>query len=443
MLRYIRTESLTIGMIVVDEIHTLLTSLDFRAVLVSIGSLMETSIPVTFLSATIPICLEEKLKQLVLIPEEHNFIRVKTGRPEHQYSLFSMKNEELVERVTAFAQLSSERFLQGTKRGIPFVRSKDIGYQLKQAFPTMDFIHEGIEEEERHRVMEKWKQGGSGGWIIGTTSLTQGVDYHNVHLVVFAGAPFSMIDFVQGAGRAGRNGKPSKVVVFRGGRLPSLQDEEDLSCKREMNDWLERARCRRLGISECMDREHHSCNSLEGASPCDSCCPDDEMVQLWRDTQAYQVSGGRGNLAPNLHGATSISSSLKEPKMLEVLPLQPQLARPEVLQKSEVELALRLSRLEKAGHCVHLLRAFSPNCAICYSESGGVKLTGGKHKTIKMCKPGYGDHFKTYYNFNSPQKVRRNPERENLLLMSLNRVNGCTTTQLVLGALPVHYLKRC
>lgn len=394
-------------MIVVDEVQSVLTSSDFRTQLRNIGSLMATNIPVTFLSATIPIRLQQRLKELILIPEEHQLIRANTGRPEHQYFLFKAPQHTFLDRAIAFVIILSQNFLKGTRRGIIFVQSKEIGGRLQDTFPQMDFINGDVKDSNvRLQAMKKWSQGQSGGWIIGTTSLIQGIDYHNIHLVVFVGAPFSMIDFVQGAGRAGRNGELSRVVVLHDGKVfyPTKGDREDLSCKREMADWLNKPRCRRMGISMCMDKEPHMCVSLQNAHPCDDCRPDGPMQYLWDTTKDYDIALASQKLGSKLTTCTLTSTSLEEPSKLEVLPLQLRLARPEVIKNSAAEILLVKSRLAKASKCINLLKAFSPNCPICYAESGGKKKTGKRHKLLQGCN--IGEHFESFYDWNKPSSVR-------------------------------------
>jgi superfamily II DNA helicase RecQ len=403
--RYIAHNQLLIGSIVVDEIHTVLTSSDFRKQLKNVKSLMTTGVPITFLSATIPIRLEEILKQQLGIPKEHRFIRANTSRPEHQYLLFQADPGSLVNQTAAFVTLSTKRFLQDERRGILFVRSMAVGDDLKEIFPSMDFIQSRMTDSGvRLEAMKKWEGGRSDGWIIGTTSLIQGVDYHDVHLVVFVGVPFSMIDFVQGAGRAGRNGKPSKVVVINDGKTNLQETDDDLSCMAEMKQWTSTLRCRRLGISECMDEDHHSCASLENANLCDICQPDDDMKMLWKDTKGSSSGVETMDLQSNLISATSGSSSLNEQENYDPLPLKPRLARKEVILHSGKELNLQEAREKTASKCVDLLEDFSPNCGICLAEGG--KMTGKRHKTISECSGTYGQHFRIFYDWNKPRKVR-------------------------------------
>lgn len=408
IIRWVGANHLIVGSIVVDEIQTVLTSREFRPVLTTIKNLMALKVPITFLTATLPIRLESKLKEIILIPPEHTVIRAGTGRPEHQYILFQTSKDKLFQHAVAFVFLSSSLLLHDERRGILFVRSKEMGESIHAMLPQLDFIHADITDNQvRSRMLQKWKDGRSGGWIIGTTSLIQGVDYHNVHIVVFVASPFNMIDFVQGAGRAGRNGQHSRVVVLNAGNPfgPSKGDNDDLSCKRDMVYWLTRSDCRRLGISECMDRESHTCASLPGAVLCDKCQPNHDLKELWQKVAGFDLSSQDGTLEPMLTTAASTLTPVDPPTQLNVVPLRPRLALPNVLLNSMKELGLRHARMQTALECIDLLVSFSPNCGICHAESGGKTWTGVMHKTHKDCKVT-GMHFKSFYDWNKPS-VRR------------------------------------
>jgi len=371
----------------------------------SVELLMTTKVPVTFLTATLPIRLENKLKEVLRIPDEHEMIRTDTNRLEHQYIIFRSNSKKLLHHAVAFIILSSRLYLSGQKRGIIFVRSKEMGQSIVELFPQMAFINADVTDEGiRASAFDDWKNGRSGGWIVGTTSLIQGVDYHNVHFVLFVATPFSMFDFVQGAGRAGRNGETSAVVVLDSGIPfpPSRNDVEDLSCRQEMVDWTNAVgKCRRLGISSCMDRDKVECHSIPGAIPCDMCNPRHHLMAVW--SQINRTNYDEKNTLQKLSANPLMGMGFK-PTQLEMASLVPQLASPAVIKHSLIQMGLMHARTQTALECIRLLEDFSPDCAICHAESGGSKRTGGQHKTWKECT--VGEHFVSFYDWNKPSKVR-------------------------------------
>lgn len=441
--RWIRRRHSIVGSVVIDEIHVLLTSQEFRPVMNKVTQLMTTKVPITIMTATLPIRLEQKLKDMIGIPGKHKMIRAATGRPEHQYFLFKVAKSKLFHCTIAFVLLSSRLLLHGERRGILFVRSIEMGQNLCRMFPDFGFIHGNITDDGlRSKIIQKWKLGQSGGWIIGTTSLIQGLDYHDVHLVVFVASPFSMIDFVQGAGRAGRNGKPSKVIVLHAKKpyVSSVNSKEDLSCIREMVDWVGVGGCRRVGISKCMDRKSHDCASLANAVPCDTCKPDHELQELWRKVQSHGIVSESTAVEPVLTTVTPGPLGSKPLAQFNMIPLRPRLAPPDVIRKSLEELSYEHARMQNALECLELLEIFSPNCGICHAESGGIKYTNRKHEKIIDCKPG--SHFKVFYDYNKPApKVRGSLGCASFRLTLCYSPVGCMITMLATGAMHVPYHK--
>lgn len=372
-----------------------------------ISKVMSLKVRVTFLTATLPRRLEPEYKRILRLPEGCRTIRASTNRPEHQYIVLTSSKSKLFDHTVGFIHEGST-LLSGSQRAIVFVRSKEVGHAIKHVFPKIPFINGDIADERaRSNMIADWEAGRSGGWIIGTTSLIQGVDYSNVHLVVFAASPFGMIDFVQGAGRAGRNGRRAKIVVLHT-REPvywSKDDVADLECRKEMVSWLKnRSACRRDGISNCMDGTPQTCRGLTGnAALCDICKPEHGLHAIWDNARKLDLSKLAQELQLNLTPDAQKTASLAPANQLAVVPLRPQLAPPDVLRTSAMEASLFLARLQTAIECVNLLQAFFPNCGICHAVSGGKTLTGQTHKEwSKYCKPNPKWNFGPFYDWNKP-----------------------------------------
>lgn len=369
----------------------------------SFKNLMMTKVPITFLTATLPVRLELTLKTVLALPDEHRVIRASTDRPEHQYFIFRTQKDLLLQHAITFILLASSLLLRDERRGIIFVRSKEMGENIRTVFPQFDFIHANIHDDRvRSQMIKKWKEGHSGGWIIGTTSLIQGIDYHNVHVVVFVASPFGLIDFVQGAGRAGRNGMPSRIIVLHAGKPfgPTNTDREDLSCKKEMCRWLTERICRRTVVSECMDGVRRTCRDIPNAVPCDHCEPNHDLGELWTKVSQFDHDSQATNLELGLTTLASTLSPLEQPTQLDMVPILPRLAPPSIISNSIKELGLQQARMQSAVECIEYLEVFSPNCGICHAESGGTIRTGTKHRTIKDCRTG--PHFRIFYDWNKP-----------------------------------------
>jgi superfamily II DNA helicase RecQ len=382
----------------------------FRPKMQLIGGLMGAKVPLTFLTATLPPRLEPQFKRLLNLPDKYTMIRTATNRPEHQYILFQTTLAKLRGQAIAFIRGASS-FLSAGQRAIVFVRSKLDGEFIRSSFPRMSFIHSEVKDEDtRSKMMSDWETGCSGGWIMGTTSLIQGVDYPDVRLVVFVGSPFGMIDLVQGAGRAGRNGHNAIIVVLHSVETrPHFNDDADLSCATEMDQWLKNeTKCRRVGISGCMDGAVVTCASLPQAVPCDICKPDQEVVLTWDNAKDLHTTVEASQTQPNLMAHAPTTSPVDPTRQIPVTSLKSRPPPPSVLQKANKEIFLSGKRIEKARMCIKLLKKFSPNCGICHAESGGQVLSKIRHTDWTKCRASK-QVFAPFYDWNKPdtKTVRR------------------------------------
>ncbi|KAF8247840.1 P-loop containing nucleoside triphosphate hydrolase protein [Wilcoxina mikolae CBS 423.85] len=69
------------------------------------------------------------------------------------------------------------------------------------------------EKIERFDLLEQWK-GGASPYMVATLALDVGIDIPDIQRVIHVGIPYSLIDYVQESGRAGRNGSQAKATMF-------------------------------------------------------------------------------------------------------------------------------------------------------------------------------------------------------------------------------------
>jgi ATP-dependent DNA helicase RecQ len=90
------------------------------------------------------------------------------------------------------------------------------------------FYHAGLSREEKAAV-EKWYLRNPVGILVATCAFGMGVDKADIRTVIHRDCPPSVEAYLQEAGRAGRDGQPSKAVLLWG-------PEDDQSLKRAKNE---------------------------------------------------------------------------------------------------------------------------------------------------------------------------------------------------------------
>lgn len=84
---------------------------------------------------------------------------------------------------------------------------------LKKKGYTADFFHGGMTFQEKNEKLGQWLKGKTQ-IIAATNAFGMGIDKANVRLVAHLNIPDSIENYYQEAGRAGRDGKESKAIIF-------------------------------------------------------------------------------------------------------------------------------------------------------------------------------------------------------------------------------------
>jgi hypothetical protein len=395
---------------VVDEAHTIITDRDFRRDTMGRFSVVnQTGIPITLMTGTLPPRIASSIMHRCGVtggPDTYNFIRVQTNRQEHLYAVLRPQTD-LLTAVKSFVRRATEE-LEGTQRGVIFTRRKtdaqDLGEELEVGVVTADVKT----DRERKAIMDNWKGGYGAGWIVGTKSLIQGVDYPNVRYVVFMETPFGMVDFIQGAGRGGRNGETCRVVVLN--RSEARVEGDDLGSAREMNLWAQTTEdvCLRRSISEHMDGVIVTCASLAGAEQCHHCRQDSKIVELY--STHYKDDGGPLR-STRIHPFEEPVPTNVAP--LDMPPLVPQHHRSTVVLGTATDLEQREKRTAAMKKCMQLLVLYhsklprSPNGR--YSKCIACDELGFSNHTPK-CLDRAGP-LSNFYLFNKPGNANVGPSR--------------------------------
>ena len=241
----------------------------------SLIHLKKATAPVYLLTATLVPRHEPILAKKIGISLPRTLVlRSPTARPNHRLQMIPLALLDTPSSVGfQLASLLLEKWEgDATVRGIIFIRSrKKLDAIVKSAtFPVCTY-HGKMTDREKETQLSSWfSNEHPAKWMVSTTALLHGVDYPRVDAVIFLESPFGLYDFVQGAGRAGRSGQESLIVVFYNELPPELPDENPHGCRAEMGSVLVTPACRRISISKVMDGNELSC-SEPGSLLCDFC----------------------------------------------------------------------------------------------------------------------------------------------------------------------------
>ena len=223
------------------------------------------------MTATCPPALRSEILSTLGIGDTCHVIHAPTDRPEISYSVklsptLDEAKESLVKAVQDWIKKRPSSF-----RGLVYCRSKAQVEEIASMIGCKAF-HADRPAEERVTSFKDWTEGRES-FLVCTSLLGCGIDVEGVGIVFHFGTPWSILDFVQESGRAGRGGKHSFSIVY------ASKDERDLDRgdndpygKATMREWvLQNTVCRRTALSTFLDNRRVTCTLLKGAVFCDVC----------------------------------------------------------------------------------------------------------------------------------------------------------------------------
>jgi superfamily II DNA helicase RecQ len=177
-------------------------------------------------------------------------------------------------------------------------------------------FHAQYPEHERQRIVTELAKATSKLRILFVTvSFGIGIDIKNIRHVIHIGVPYTMEEYYQEAGRCGRDGLPSKAIIY--------YNSYDISRgKKQMSDvmrqFVQEKRCKREMIlhyfghpvpKRNMLEEHTCCDFHQLFCKCDSCLVQ-EVQNL--ETTAQALSLDESPVLPSMDAKHDLSENTKE-----------------------------------------------------------------------------------------------------------------------------------
>ncbi|KAG6863941.1 hypothetical protein C0991_001805, partial [Blastosporella zonata] len=202
-------QSRPVQRLVYDEGHCAITAEDFCQVMRDIEEVRCLPVQVVVLSATVPPQSEPTLATAFGLASDYLTFRMSTNRPELEYIIKPgvKSSEATVDQTVALVKEEIKSF-SPQDRALVFA-----SFKASEGIPIAEklgcnFYHGGSDlgNAARETMYQKWITG-KDRVMVCTNAFGAGNDYAHVRLVVHAGTPKHVINYVQEVGRAGRDGK--------------------------------------------------------------------------------------------------------------------------------------------------------------------------------------------------------------------------------------------
>lgn len=206
----VRFQKMNVNLIAVDEAHCISQwGYDFRPSYLDIAELrkIKPAVPVLALTATAtPQVVKDIQNKLNFVIG--NVIQKSFFRSNLIYSTYLTTNKK--NRIEEFIrqQTGTGIIYCGTRKSV-----KELALYLIQKKISADFYHAGLDFETRRTKQQDWMQERTR-VIVSTNAFGMGIDKPNVRFVIHYDIPDTIEAYFQEAGRAGRDEKEAKAVLF-------------------------------------------------------------------------------------------------------------------------------------------------------------------------------------------------------------------------------------
>ncbi|XP_069109782.1 ATP-dependent DNA helicase RecQ-like [Argopecten irradians] len=276
-------EKLNVCAIVVDEFHTILSwggladeeeKSVFRKWFRHIGELRSlfSTVPVLALSATCTKAVKKRVMSVLNFDDKTRFMFISPNKENIKFVVHRTAND--AEAAIFWLVEALAKFENAFPKIIVYCNSiKDVSSiyniivtELPEAVSYVEMYHSETTDEKKEQILRDIGEGQRLKIVIATSALGMGVDVADCHNIVFYGPPKTIVDLVQQAGRAGRDGEQSTALLLcNPHQLVHIDDD--------VKEIVRTKTCRRSAIMQCFlsSSEVSKLSNIGRHNCCDLC----------------------------------------------------------------------------------------------------------------------------------------------------------------------------
>ncbi|KAF7444189.1 telomere-linked helicase 1 [Pyrenophora tritici-repentis] len=261
--------------IIIDECHIVLNrQYTFRKQMQQLGKLVAVETQMVMLTATLPPSEEDELfRRMHFERGQVRMFRAPTARSNIAYRVVRVEKERKRQEVEATVLAMVQQKVRKYKSGKIVVYGNSV--------PKVKGLAEKLKcHAYHHHAVGKASMlgefmGGKQRVIVATSALGMGVDVPDIRCIVHMDWPFSVLDYAQESGRAGRDGERSEAIMMvQDGEQRAADDKQGEAEQRLVRAYVEgideAATCRRVVLDGYLDRrEAERARCEEGEERCD------------------------------------------------------------------------------------------------------------------------------------------------------------------------------
>jgi superfamily II DNA helicase RecQ len=290
--------------IVIDECHIVLNRrYDFRKEMQKLGKLAAAETQIVMLTATLPPSEEDELfRRMYIEREQVDLFRAETARTNVAYRVIRVgkaaKKKEVEEMVLGMVRQKLRKYKAGKivvySNSVPKVK------ELAKKLGCYAYHHHAVGKAS---MLDEFTAGG-GRVIVATSALGMGIDIPDIRCIIHIDWPFTVLDYAQESGRAGRDGLCSEaVMIVQEGEQRAAEDKQAEVEQQLVRAYVEgkdeTAICRRVVLDGYLDkREKERVGCEEGEEKCDVCRradDEEEDEEEMEEEESEEDEGGSSN----------------------------------------------------------------------------------------------------------------------------------------------------